>query len=76
MEEMPGITRVNRLYNSPPVSARKARDGKPARKARPARTGRLPVGKSEFYQDIVLKSEDDPFIPGTNVRRLELIHLY
>jgi hypothetical protein len=35
----------------------------------------IPVGKKKFYQDIVLKDENDPFIPGTKIRRLRLASL-
>jgi len=38
--------------------------------------GRLiPVGRRKFYEDIVLKSENDPYIPGTKIRRLRLASL-
>jgi hypothetical protein len=73
--KMAGITRVNLLYNVPPEPKRPARDGRPARPARPARPGRLAVAKSAFYENFVLHDERDPFIPGTNVSRLKLLHL-
>jgi hypothetical protein len=54
---MPGITRVNLLYNMP------------------GRPGRLGLGRTAFFQNIVLKSADDPLIPGTDVPRLDLVQL-
>jgi len=35
----------------------------------------LPVGRTKFWADYVLHSKDDPFIPGTRVRRLKPIAL-
>jgi hypothetical protein len=35
----------------------------------------LPVGKSKFWADYVLRSEDDVYIPGTSVKRLRPIAL-
>ena len=29
----------------------------------------IPIGKTKFYKDFVLKDESDPFIPGTNPER-------
>ena len=72
---MPGITRVNLLYNMPPQPERPARDGKPARPAKPARPGRLAVAKSAFYDNFVWHSDEDPYVPGTDVPRLKLLHL-
>ena len=72
---MAGITRATLLYNTPARPEQPARDGKPACPAKPARTGRLGVSRSTFYDNFVLHSEDDPFIPGTDVRRLRLLHL-
>jgi hypothetical protein len=69
------IVRLNRLYNIPAVKARPASKRQKARKARPARRGMLDIGKSSFYENIVLKNPDDPFIPGTPVRRLPVIPL-
>jgi hypothetical protein len=39
------------------------------------RPGRLGISRSTFHDNFVLKSEDDPFIPGTDVPRLRLLHL-
>ena len=39
------------------------------------RPGRLGLGRTAFYQNIVLKSADDPLIPGTDVPRLALVQL-
>ena len=36
------------------------------------RDGLIPVGKTYFYQNIVLRDERDPYIPGTKVKRLRL----
>jgi hypothetical protein len=69
------IIRLSALYSTPAVKARKARDGKPARKARPAREGVFPVGHTKFYEDYVMRDESDPYIPGTDVERLRLVHL-
>jgi hypothetical protein len=35
----------------------------------------IPCGKTKFFEDIVLKDESDPYIPGTKVRRLRLTTL-
>jgi len=35
----------------------------------------IPVGKTKFFEDIVLRDEADPFIPGTRVRRLRLANI-
>ncbi len=35
----------------------------------------LPVGHSKFYQDFVLHSEDDPYVPGTSIPRLRPVPL-
>jgi hypothetical protein len=35
----------------------------------------IPVGQNKFYTDIVLKDENDPYIPGTKIRRLRLANL-
>jgi hypothetical protein len=32
----------------------------------------IPVSKARFYGHYVLRSEDDPYIPGTTIRRLRL----
>lgn len=36
------------------------------------RNGLLPLGKTAFYENVVLRDENDPFIPGTKVHRLRL----
>lgn len=38
-------------------------------------TGRLPVGQSEAYLKYIHRSDDDPFVPGTEVRRLKLVDI-
>jgi hypothetical protein len=75
------ITRLCRLYNSPPVAprpARKASKGKPARRARtarPARKGVFDVGRTKCLEDYIERPGASPNIPGTNVPRLRLIDL-
>ena len=32
----------------------------------------IPVGKTNFYGNFVLRDEHDPYIPGTKVKRLRL----
>ncbi len=32
----------------------------------------IPVGRTKFFADIVLKKESDPYIPGTEIHRLRL----
>ena len=39
------------------------------------RPGRLAIGRSCFYANFVLRDENDPFIPGTDVPRLKLLPL-
>jgi hypothetical protein len=39
------------------------------------RPGRFGISRSTFFDNFVLHSEDDPYIPRTNVRRLRLLHL-
>jgi len=39
------------------------------------RPGRLAIGRSCFYANFVLRDENDPFIPGTDVPRLRLLQL-
>jgi hypothetical protein len=39
------------------------------------RAGRLPLGRSKFYRDIVLRDEDDPFVPNTQIPRLRIVKL-
>jgi hypothetical protein len=67
--------RLCRLYNNPPVKKRKASDGKPGRKARPARKGVFDVGKTKLLKDYVERPGASPNIPGTDVPRLRLSHL-
>jgi hypothetical protein len=69
--EMVGITRINLLYNTNDLPARKGH----RRRARKGRPGRLGISRSTFFDNFVLHNEDDPYIPGTNVRRLKLLHL-
>jgi hypothetical protein len=68
---MVGITRINRLYNST-IRTKKDREEKRPGVFRPGLFG---VAKSAFYCNYVLKDESDPFIPGTDVPRLKLLHL-
>jgi hypothetical protein len=35
----------------------------------------IPVGKTKFFEDIVLRDDGDPYIPGTKVRRLRLANM-
>jgi hypothetical protein len=35
----------------------------------------IPVGKTKFYKDIVLRDKNDPYLPGTNIPRLHLTNL-
>jgi hypothetical protein len=37
--------------------------------------GKIPVGKSKFYQDYVHHTEDDPYIPNTDIKRLKVVPL-
>jgi hypothetical protein len=39
------------------------------------RAGLFGISRSTFFDNFVLHSEADPFIPRTNVRRLRLLHL-
>jgi hypothetical protein len=39
------------------------------------RKGVFDVGRSKFYADFVLTDPADPFIPGTDIPRLRLVHL-
>jgi hypothetical protein len=57
--EMAGITRINLLYN----------------KRNSRHPGRLGISRSTFHDNFVLHSAADPFIPGTDVPRLKLLHL-
>jgi hypothetical protein len=64
------VTRVCRLYNIAAREARPASGEKPAVKARPAQKGIFDTGKSWVFDALLLRDPDDPFIPGTPVRRL------
>jgi hypothetical protein len=64
------VTRVCRLYNIPARAAQPARAGKPAVKARPFQKGVFDAGKSWVFDSLLLRDPDDPYIPGTPVRRL------
>jgi hypothetical protein len=46
------IYRASELYNHPPIKARPASAGRPARNAKPAKRGIFGVGKSHFYEVI------------------------
>ena len=37
--------------------------------------GKIPVSRSTGYGNYILRDENDPFIPGTNIRRLRLVNL-
>jgi hypothetical protein len=39
------------------------------------RPGRLGISRSTFFDNFVLKNEDDPYIPNTDVPRLRLLPL-
>jgi hypothetical protein len=39
------------------------------------REGVLPFGRSYVYANIIHHSDDDPYVPGTKVRRLKLLKL-
>ena len=41
----------------------------------PGRPGILAIGKSALYENFILKDEANPYVPGTNVRRLKLLHI-
>jgi hypothetical protein len=43
--------------------------------SQPDRPGRLPVAKSAFYENFVWHGDEDPYVPGTDVPRLKLLHL-
>jgi hypothetical protein len=64
------VTRVCRLYNIKERPARSASAGRPAVKARPAQKGIFDAGKTWVFENLILRNPDDPFIPGTPVRRL------
>ena len=38
-------------------------------------TGRLPLSRSEFYESIVLHDPADPFVPGTQTKRVRPVKL-
>ena len=64
------VTRVCRLYNIKERKAQPARAGRPAVKARPAQKGIFDAGKTWVFENLLLRNQDDSFIPGTPVRRL------
>jgi hypothetical protein len=64
------VTRLHRLYNIPAQEAQPASAEKPAVKARPFQKGIFDAGKSWVFDSLLLRDPDDPFIPGTPVRRL------
>jgi hypothetical protein len=37
--------------------------------------GKIPVGRTKFFEDYVYREDGPKFIPGTNVPRLRLAHL-
>jgi hypothetical protein len=39
------------------------------------REGALPFGRSYIYENILFRSESDPYVPGTKVPRLKPLHL-
>lgn len=39
------------------------------------RGGRIPVSRSKFYDDFVLKDPNDPYIPGTTILRVRPVPL-
>jgi hypothetical protein len=39
------------------------------------RGGRIPVSRSKFYEDFVLKDSTDPCIPGTTILRVRPVPL-
>jgi hypothetical protein len=39
------------------------------------RDGRLPVGRTKFRKDFVLRDASEPFIPGTSIPRLRPVTL-
>jgi hypothetical protein len=63
------ITRIHQLYCVP---EKKDENG---RITKPAREGLLPFGRSYTYANLIHHSDDDPYVPGTKVRRLKLLHL-
>lgn len=63
------IVRINELYRLP---AEKDDEGKITK---PAREGILPFGCSYVYENLILHSDTDPYVPGTKVHRLKLLRL-
>jgi hypothetical protein len=68
---MVGVTRTNHLYNTTTQTAKDRSEGRPG----VFRPGLFGVAKSAFYDNFVLKDEADPYIPGTDVPRLKLLHI-
>jgi hypothetical protein len=60
---MPLIHRLNRLHN------------RPARNELPAQDGLLGVSRTQFFKNFLLRDPSNPFVPGTNVRRLQTVPL-
>jgi hypothetical protein len=68
---MSGILRVNLLYNTVVRTKKDIEENRPG----VFRPGLLAVAKSAFYENFVLKDATDPYVPGTDVPRLKLLHL-
>jgi hypothetical protein len=65
------IYRLCELYSTPEIKPRK----KPLRRARPARHGVFPLCRTALLTNYILRDPSKPLIPGTDVRRIELLHL-
>ena len=59
---MRGVTRISKMFNH------RDRDGVP-------QPGVFPVSRSKGYRDYVLTDPDDPYIPNTDIPRLQLTYL-
>jgi hypothetical protein len=42
---------------------------------RRGRDGLLGVGRTKLFSDLLLRDGDDPYIPGTTVRRMQTVRL-
>jgi hypothetical protein len=42
---------------------------------RPGQDGQLGVGRTKLLEDFILRNENDPLIPGTDVRRMRTVPL-
>ena len=42
---------------------------------RRGRDGLLGVGRTKLFSDLLLREDDDPYIPGTTVRRMQTVRL-